>query len=88
MLCLLGYIHLAALIVPFLPSEHNNIRDFTALILSEVRHDIKIEHYLQLLTGENLRYKTVVCDGNAHLDICADFWGSHHQHAFFLCTCV
>jgi len=64
--------------------RHNNIRDFTALLLSEVCHDFKVEHYLQPLTGENLRYKTGVCDDNPCLDIRpAGFWSSHHQHAFF-----
>jgi len=37
--------------------RHNNIHDFTALLLSEVCHDVKIEHYLQPLTGVNLRIR-------------------------------
>jgi len=53
--------------------RHYNIYDFTASLLSEVCHNIKIENYLQLLTG---RYKTVVCDDNAHLNIrSAGFFG-------------
>jgi len=40
--------HFAALTVPSFPTiRHNNIRDFTALLLFEVCHDVKIEHYLQ-----------------------------------------
>jgi len=66
--------------------RHNKI---FASLLSEICHDIKIEHYLQPLTVENLRYKTAVCDDNASLDIHATgFWGSNHQHVFFMHACL
>jgi len=64
--------------------RHNNICDFTASLLSEVWYDVKIEIYLQPLSGENLRYRTAVCDDDSRLDIrAAGFWGNCHQHAFF-----
>ena len=37
--------------------RHNNTHDFTVSLLSEVCHDVKVEHYLQPLTGETLRYR-------------------------------
>jgi len=37
--------------------RHNNIRDLTASLMSEVCHDVKVEPVLQPLTGEALRYK-------------------------------
>jgi len=56
--------------------------------LSEVCHDVKVEHYLQPLTGETLRYRTAVSGDDAHLDIRAvGFWGDCFQHVF-LCTCL
>ena len=55
--------------------RHNNVRDLTATLLSEVCHDVKVEPALQPLTGEALRYKTAVCEDDACLDICAaGFW--------------
>ena len=39
--------------------RHNELRDFTATVLSEVCHDVAIEPVLQRLTGENLHYATV-----------------------------
>jgi len=35
--------------------QHNNIRDLTASLMSEVCHDVKIEPVLQPLTGKALR---------------------------------
>ena len=64
--------------------RHNSIRDFTASLLSEVCHDVKVEHYLQPLTGETLRYRTAVSGDDARLDIrAAGFWGDRFQHTYF-----
>ena len=52
--------------------------------MSEVCHDVKVEHYLQPLTGEALRYRTAVIGDDARLDIrAAGFWGDRFQHAYF-----
>ena len=61
--------HLTARTVFFPTIRHNNIHDFTASLLSGVCHYFKIEHYLQPLSGENLRHRTAVCDEDARLDI-------------------
>jgi len=64
--------------------RHNNICDFTASLLSEVCHNVKVGHYLQPLTGETLRYKTAVSGDNARLGIlAAGFCGNRFQYAFF-----
>jgi len=56
--------------------RHNNIHDFTASLLSEVCHDVKVERYLQPLSGETFKYKTTFSDDDACLDIdAAGFWG-------------
>ena len=44
----------------FLIIRHNDVRDLTAKLLSEVCHDVQTEPHLQPLTGEILRYKTAV----------------------------
>jgi len=41
----------------------------------KVCHNVKVEPNLQPLTGEELRYRTAVCDDDARLDIrAAGFW--------------
>ena len=60
--------------------RHNDLRDFTASLLTEVCTDVCIEPPLQALTGELLSHET---DG-ARLDVSAQgFWGDGHQRAFF-----
>jgi len=61
----------------FPTTRHNNVRDLTASLLSEVCHNVKIEPNLQPLTGEVLRYRTAVFDDDARFDIrAAGFWGT------------
>jgi len=49
----------------------------------EVCHNVKVEPNLQSLTGEELKYRTAVCDDDARLDTRATgFWGTHQQKAF------
>ena len=64
--------------------RHNEIRDFTAHLLSEVCHNVAIEPHLQPLQGEALHNQSSNRQSGAHLDIAADgFWGSRHERAFF-----
>ena len=37
--------------------RHNNIRDLTTSLMSEICHDVNIEPVLQSLTGKALKYK-------------------------------
>ena len=64
--------------------RHNEIRDLTASLLSEVCHGVRIEPDLQPLTGETLSHQTANRQDNARLDIQAQgFWGERRQDAFF-----
>ena len=63
--------------------RHNEIRDITADLVSEVCHNICTEAVLKPLLGESLPTSSVCTDG-ARLDIAADgFWGSRNERAFF-----
>ena len=64
--------------------RHNEIRDLTANLLSEVCHGVQTEPDLQPLTGETLSLQTANGQDNARLDIRArGFWGERRQDAFF-----
>ena len=69
-----------------LPSiGHNDIRDLTAHLMTEVCNDVCIEPHLQPLTGEHLDYATYIIQEGAHLDIAANgFWGGERfEKSFF-----
>ena len=64
--------------------RHNELRDITGSLLSEVCHDVSIEPELQPLDGHELRHTTANKEDNARADIQArGFWGIKHQRAFF-----
>ena len=64
--------------------RHNDIRDSTACLLSEVCHNVALELSPMPLSGERLRHKTANTEDGACLDIRAQgFWGERHQSAFF-----
>ena len=68
----------------FTIQRHNEVRDLTANILSEVCHNVCTEPSLQPLTGEQLTGTSAITDNAARLDIAADgFWGGRHERAFF-----
>ena len=57
--------------------RHNEIRDFTAHLLSEVCHNVAIEPHLQPLQGEALHNQSSNRQSGARLDIAADgFWSN------------
>ena len=55
----------------FVSTRHNEVRDFTAQILSEVCNDVAIEPLLTPLTGETLKYKSGNTEEHARLDVSA-----------------
>ena len=56
--------------------RHNEIRDLTAELLSEVCHSVSVEPHLQSLSGETLRCASANVEDGARLDIVANgFWG-------------
>ena len=60
--------------------HHNEIRDVTANLLTEVCHDVKIEPDLQPLTGEALESQSTITADSAHLDIAVNgFWGGRYE---------
>ena len=64
--------------------RHNEIRDITADLLSEVCHNVGTEPCLQPVTGEQLRHRTANREDGARLDVVAEsFWGRDRQRAFF-----
>ena len=64
--------------------RHNEIRDLTAILMTEVCHDVCVEPTLQPITGEVFSNITANLDDGARLDIAANgFWGGRHERAFF-----
>lgn len=64
--------------------RHNEVRDFTALLMSEVCHDVSIEPHLQPLSGEALDGASSITTDGARLDVAANgFWGGRHERAYF-----
>ena len=63
--------------------RHNEIRDITADLLTEVCHDVSVEPDLQPLTGEALAHRTSIASEGARLDVSVKgFWGGRHERTF------
>ena len=63
--------------------RHNEIRDLTASLLTEVCPNVAIEPYLQPLSGESFRLASTNTDDGARFDVRArGFWNTR-QDAFF-----
>ena len=64
--------------------RHNEIRDLTANLMTEVCHDVCVEPTLQPVTGEVFSNATAIADDGARLDIAANgFWGGRSERAYF-----
>ena len=64
--------------------RHNEIRDITAHLMSDVCHNVGIEPPLQHITSETMSYRTANVEEGARLDIKAQgFWGNDRQCALF-----
>ena len=64
--------------------RHNELRDITAELMSEVCHNVGTEPPLQPITDEHLIHRTANREDGARLDVAAErFWGGHRQRAFF-----
>ena len=55
----------------FISTRHNDVRDFTAELLSEVCKDVAVEPVLTPLTGEKFALKTANKEDHARLDVSA-----------------
>ena len=63
--------------------RHNELRDITAELLSEVCPDVMIEPPLQPLSGECFNYRSANIDDNARADIASTgFWSPLHRSFF------
>ena len=63
---------------------HNEVRDITATLLSEVCSNVEIEPHLQPLTGEYFLLRTANCEQNARLDVVANgVLGGRFERTFF-----
>ena len=67
----------------FLTICHNEIRDITDSLLTEVCHNVATEPTLQPLTGERMIARTANSDEGACLDIRARGFWNRAQYAFF-----
>ena len=63
--------------------RHNEIRDITATLLTEVCHNVATEPPLQPLSGEILNHRTANKDDGTRLDIRARGFWNGTQDAFF-----
>ena len=67
----------------FITQRHNELRDLTGDLLSEVCNDVCVEPQLNELTGETLAYRTANSANEARLDISARGVWTRQQRAFF-----
>ncbi len=63
--------------------RHNEVRDITASMLTEVCHGVTIEPHLQPLSGEPMTYRSAITEDGARLDVAMyGFWGGRFEKAF------
>ena len=64
--------------------RHNEVRNLTANLMSEVCNNVSIERMLQPITGEVFSGASAITDDGARLDVAANaFWGGPFERAFF-----
>ena len=64
----------------FINIHHNDVRDLTAKLLSEVCYDVQVEPTLLPLTGERMKYRSAIETNEARLDIkIRGFWIQRQQ---------
>ena len=64
--------------------RHNEIRDLTAHLMSEVCNNVCIEPNLQPITGESFSGASAITQDGARLDIAANgLWGGRYERTYF-----
>ncbi len=65
--------------------RHNEVRDITSSLLSEVCHNVSIEPHLQPLSGEVMTLRSAKTECNSRLDVAANGFGGgcRFERAFF-----
>ena len=67
----------------FINIRHNDLRDLTAKLLSEVCHDVEVEPSLLPLTGERMDLRTAIETNDARVDIRARGFWMRGKQAFY-----
>jgi len=63
--------------------RHNEIRDFTASLLTEICHEVQVEPTLQPLSRESFNHATLNKEDGARLDISMNgFWGGRCEKSY------
>ena len=69
--------------VGFPSIRHNEVRDLTASLLTEVCHGVSTEPHLQTLSDEVMSHESTNVEDGAKLDVAAQgFWGGRFKKAF------
>ena len=63
--------------------RHNELRDLTASLITEVCHNVATEPRLQPLSGESLAYRSAITSNEVRLDIRATSFWTAAQDAYF-----
>ena len=64
--------------------RHNEVRDITEEMLTEVCSDVEVEPHLERLSGELLALGTSISGDEGRLDTSAnEVWGGSFEKAFF-----
>ena len=62
--------------------RHNEVRDITAMLLTEICHGVTTKPHLQPLSGESLSHCSAITEGSAQLDVAMyGFWGGRFEKA-------
>ena len=67
----------------YVTQRHNELRDTTNQMMSEVCKNVESEPVLQPLTGEKFKHSTAITKDNARLDLSADGFWTRGERAFF-----
>ena len=63
--------------------RHNEVRDITAMLLTEICHGVTTEPHLQPLLGESLSHRSAITEDSAGVDITVyGFWGGRFEKVF------
>jgi len=61
---------------------HNELQDITALLLTEICHNVEVEPSLQGLSGESFQYRSPNTGDETQLDIIANGFWERRQNAY------
>ncbi len=63
--------------------RHNEIRDLTATLLTEVCNEVTVEPSLQEVTNESMMMRSAITTEGPRLDVAANgFWGGRYEKTF------